>query len=888
VARLGWLKGPRPDEEDFQDEIRSHLEIATDERVAGGADRDSAQLSSLKDFGNVTLTTEAARSVWVPRWMDWLGDLLRDARHAIRVLAKNPGFSLTVFAVLTFGIGLNATVFTLLKSLALSPLAGIDGSASLAVVLNETKAGRQTPLSYRDYQYVRDHDRAFVGLFGSRNFNVNLRWGNRTESIMGELVTGNYFHELGVRAQLGRTVLPSDDVAPGQHPFVVLSDTLWKGQFASDPDIVGKTVRVNAFPLTVVGVAAPGFHGTIVGFDVEVFVPIMMTPQVLRSGGIDPQSVLSDRQASFVIVAGRLRPGTTRADASAQMTVLSSQLHRDTALDTVAQELEIVPIWRSPFGAQTYMLPAVMVLSAMGALLLLIVCANTTALVLVRGISRRGEIALRLALGAGRGRVLRLLLVENVVIAVSAALVAIALVPLAVPAVLSGISDAAPIRLYLNLSVDRLVIAFSVLAACGSVLVFGLLPALRSSGVDLLSVMKDDLSPRGAPRGRVRTGLVVSQVAVSLLLLIGGGLVTRSLDAARRTDPGFDATNVISSSIDVSSNGYDQIRGRAFFAQLLDRLRADPATASVTLARNPPLTLVDQGAQRVTLDGYTPRRDEDLTFLSNIVAPDYFRTLNIRLIAGREFESRDDAAAMPVAIVNETLARRYWGGGTEAIGKRMRVASGEWRTVVGVAPDVKYSRVTEAPRPYVYLPFLQTYQPTMILHARASAGVAPLIERLRTHVQALDPELPPFETRLLSDQARATLTILEMAADGLFIFGAAGMALAAMGIYGLVSYSVKQSTHEIGIRMVLGARSGEVVWHFLRRGLRLGGIGVIAGTVSALVLTRLLGSVLYGVSATDPVSFAGAVAVVVGVVVVATVIPAWRAARTPPLKALRP
>ena len=297
--------------------------------------------------------------------------------------------------------------------------------------------------------------------------------------------------------------------------------------------------------------------------------------------------------------------------------------------------------------------------------------------------------------------------------------------------------------------------------------------------------------------------------------------------------------------------------------------------------------MVDQGAQRVTIDGYTPRLDEDVTFLSNIVAPDYFRTLKIRLIAGREFESRDDAAAMPVAIVNETLARRYWGG-AEAIGKRLRVAPGEWRTVIGVARDVKYSRVTEAPRPYVYLPFLQTYQPSMTIHARASAGVAPLIERLRMHAQALDPDLPAFETRLLTDQARATLTILEMAADGLFIFGAAGLALAAMGIYGLVSYTVKQSTHEIGIRMALGARSVEVVWHFLRRGLRLGGIGVIVGTVSALVLTRLLGSVLYGVSAIDPVSFAGAVAVVVGGVVVATVIPAWRAARTPPLKALRP
>ena len=887
MTRLGWLKGRRPDEQDFQEEIRSHMEIAAGERVADGADRESARLSSLKDFGNVTLATEAARSVWIPHWLDALSDVLRDVRHAIRVLAKNPGFSLTVFAVLTLGIGLNATVFTLLKSLAFSPVAGVEGSASLAVVLNETKAGRQTSLSYPDYQYVRDHDRAFLGLIGSRNANVNLGSGNRAEAIMSELVTGNYFEQLGVRAQLGRTLLPSDEVAPGQHPIVVLSDTLWKRRFGSDPGIVGKTIRLNAYPLTVVGVAAPSFHGSIVGFDVEAFIPIMMLPQILRTAIITPQA-LSDRQLAAVVVMGRLRPGTTRADASSQMAALSSQLRRDAAIDAVAQDLTVVPIWRSPFGAQTYMLPAVVVLSAMGALLLLIVCANITALVLARGISRRGEIALRLALGAGRRRVLRLLLVENVVLALPAALVAIALVPLVIPALLSGITAVAPVRFFLNLSVDRLVIAFSVLAACGSALVFGLVPALRGSGIDLVSVMKDNLSPRGGARGRFRMGLVVSQVAVSLLLLIGAALVTRSLDAALRADPGFDGANVISTRIDVSSNGYDETRGRAFYTQLLDRLRADPATGSATLARNPPLTMVDSAAQKVTIDGYIPRREEDLAFLSNVVAPDYFRTLNVGLVAGREFESRDDAAAMPVAIVNETMARRYWGGGREAIGKRVRVGSEEWRTVIGVARDVKYSRVTEAPRPYVYLPFLQTYQPGMMLHARASAGMAPLIERVRTHVQSLDPDLPMSDTRLLSEQARATLLFLEMAADALFIFGVAGMALAAMGIYGLVSYAVKQSTHEIGIRMALGARSVEVIWHFLQRGLRLSAIGVVVGTIAALALTRLLGSVLYGVSATDPVSFAGALAVVVGGVVVATFIPAWRAARTLPLRAMRP
>jgi macrolide transport system ATP-binding/permease protein len=886
---FGWLKHRRLDDEDFQDEIRSHLAIATDERVAGGAERRDAHLAALKDFGNVTLTTEAARSVWKTRWIEAARDWLNDVGHAVRVLAKTPAFSLTVVAVLTLGIGLNAAVFTLLKSLALTPLAGVERSASLSVVLSETRAGRRASLSYPDYRYLRDHDRAFAGLIGSANTSVSLGSGNRAEWIRGELVTGNYFQELGVRAQLGRTLLPSDEVAPGQHPVVVLSDSLWKRHFGSDPGIVGKTIRLNTHSLTVVGVAAPSFHGTIVSFDGEVFIPVMMAPQIEPggSGTRDPRTVLSDKHASFLIVQGFLRPGTTRAEAAAQMAILSTRLRGDAAIDAAAQELKVVPIWQSPFGAQTYMLPAVMVLSAMGALLLLIVCASVAGLVLARGVSRRGEIALRLALGASRSRILRLLLVESFVLAVPGALMALALVSRVLEMVKSAAVTAAPMRLFFNLSVDPLVVGFSLLAALASALVFGWLPALRSSRVDLLSVMKDDFSPRSAARGRLRAGLVISQVAVSLLLLIGAGLVTRSVDAARNADMGFDATSVASMRLDLRPHGYDDTRGGAFFKQLLENVRADTGIESATLASNTPLTMVDSGARKVTIDGYDPHRDEDLTFLSNVVAPDYFRTLKIGLLAGREFESRDDAMALPAVIVNETLARRFWGGAADAIGKRIRVSAGEWRTVIGVVRDIKYSRINEGPRPYVYLPFLQTYQSSVVLHVRGSIGVATLIEEVRARIQALDPDLPILSAGALSEQTRWAFSILEMAARVLFIIGVAGMTLAAMGIYGLVAYIVRQSTHEIGIRMALGAAGGDVVWHFLRRGLRLGAIGAAVGTIAALAMTRLLGSVLFGISATDPISFAGALAVVLGAVIVATLIPAWRAARTSPLAALR-
>jgi predicted permease len=595
--------------------------------------------------------------------------------------------------------------------------------------------------------------------------------------------------------------------------------------------------------------------------------------------------VLSDRRASFLTVLGRLRPGVTLATARAQLSTLSSELRHEAPLSEVDHNLNVIPIWQSPFGAQTYMLPAVTVMAAMGALLLLLVCANLAGLVLVRGVSRRGEIAVRLALGANRVRILRLLLVENLVLAVPGALFGLALVWFVMPLFMKGLPSAA--RMVFDLAIDWLVVAFSVTAACVSAVAFGFVPALRASRVDLASVVNEDSSPRGGARGRFREGLVVSQVAVSMLLLVGSGLVARSLQAARTADAGFDATNVIAVQVEVKPNGYDEARGRVFFRQLVDAIRADQNVESATLAAYTPLTVVDSGRQAVSIEGYEPRRGEDLTFLWNTVGPDYFRTLRIGLAAGREFESQDDAAAAQVAIVNETMARRFWGGPTQAIGKRVRLSAGAWRSVIGVAQDVKYARINEEPRPYVYVPFLQSYRSSMILHSRGPAGVGTLLEQARAHIRALDADLPVFFANSLSEQTGWSLSILQMTATALFAFGVAGMALAALGIYGLVSYSVSQTTHEIGIRMALGAQGFALVRGFLGRGLRLGVIGAALGIVAALAVTRFLGSLLYGVTGTDPVSFARALAVVLGAVLVATFVPAWRAARTSPLTALR-
>jgi predicted permease len=887
MSLFHWLNRRREMDADVDEEIRSHLAMATRERIAEGVDPKTARYAALKEFGNVTLRIEEGRRVWSSRWIDVTADLWKDARHAARVLAKSPGFSLIAIAVLAVGIGMNTMVFTLFKSLALKPLAGVEGSGQLGVVLAKTSGGRLQGLSYPDYQYIREHDGAFAGLSGSVPTPLNLGLGREAERVWGELVTGNYFQLFGVRAQLGRTLLPSDEVAPGMHPAVVLSDGLWRRAFGGDPNIAGKTVHLNGYLMTVVGVADATSHGSVVGFDGEVYVPIMMAPQLGIAFRNQPGELLHDRKTPLLIAYGRLRPGATLATASVQTAVLSEQLAKDAPAQDFSQQITVLPIWRSPWGAQTYVLPAVIAAGGMGALLLLIVCANVAGLVLVRGLARRGEIALRLALGASRARILRLLLIENLVLAAPGAATGLLLAWYAMPLMGSRAVASAPARLFFDMSVDWLTIAFAVSTAFASALAFGFLPALRSSRANLVSVIKDDLAARGVGKGRFRATLVVSQVAVSLLLLVGAGLVARSLDAARHADPGFDARNVISMTLDLQPNGYDEIRGRRFYQQLLDNVRGREGIDSASLAAMFPMTMVDYASQKVVVEGYHPRRDEDLAFLYNIVMDDYFRTLRIGIEAGREFARHDDASAQQVVIVNDTLARRFWGSPQDAIGKRLRAGSGEWRTIVGVVRDVKYARIDEDPRPYVYLPFLQSPQSSMILHARGAAEPLTLLDQARREVHKLDPDLPVLDAKTLIDQTSGALGVFEMTARILLALGVAAIGLSAMGLYGLVSYAAKQSTHEIGIRLALGASRRDVVRRFLGWGLRLGTIGAALGIGASYALTRLFGSLLYGISATDAVSFAAASALVLVCVLLAAGVPAWRAARTDPMAALR-
>ncbi|HTM04312.1 MAG TPA: ABC transporter permease [Vicinamibacterales bacterium] len=883
----GW------DDGDFQDEIRSHLAMAERDRIESGSDPETAFYATRKEFGNVTLTTEAARRVWTPRWLESVLDTLSDVRQAIRSLAKSPSFSLIVISVLTIGISLNATVFAVLKGLLVTPLPGVAHSGDLRVVMRETPGGRLLHLSYPDFKFLRDHDTAFSSLMGTmfrlEQYRIGRGAGSRPLSV--EFVTGNYFQTLGVRAALGRTFVFPDETAPGRHPIAVLGHGLWQHDFASDPAIVGRTIEINRTPLTVVGVADAAFHGTVPAYDVEVFIPIPMLTEVGApeiSGDRSWNDVGANRHDGLLVAHGFLKPGVTAAEAANATDAIWTALAPERGADEQRERLHILRFWQSPIGPQTYLLPVLSTLSPMGSLVLLIVCANISGLVLARGISRRGDIATRQALGASRSRIVRLLLVETLVLVVPGTLVGLLAAQRFLALFLFYVDRlAAPQRMFFPVELDAITLGFAALIAILCAVVFGLLPALQTSRLNVAAVIKQDGSTRTGPRGRLRSLLVAAQVAVSLVLLVGAGLVGRGLEAASRVDPGFDDRRVIVAGLDLQQHRYTEESGRAFYRDLLEHMRSGGGFDAATLATYPPLAFIDTPTARVTIDGHAAQRGEELVARFNQIGSDYFRTLGIRLAAGRPFDDRDSETAMPSLIVNRTFAERFWRTPTAAIGKRVHIDGSDWRIIVGVAEDVKYIRLNEPPQLYYYLPLPQAYRSAVNLYARANTNVSAAIANVRARISTLDPDLAVDIVQPLSDARDVALIGYRTAAMMLFIFGATGMLLAAMGTYGLVSYTVLQQTREIGIRIALGATRVAVVRAFVGGGVRMAAIGALVGFIAAVTLTRLLGDTLFGVSLTDPRSFVQALAIVMGGVLLATVVPAWRATRTDPTIAIR-
>jgi predicted permease len=808
--------------------------------------------------------------------------ILYDLRFFARTLRKSWGFGALAVLTLGVGIGANATLFGWLSAILLTGLPAVADPQGLVSVFPRSTQEEVLSVSYPEYRDLRDRSKTLAGLIVSEDLTVNLATGGEPERVWGELVSGNFFDVLGVEPMLGRTFSPDEDRVANAHPVVVLGYDLWQSRFAGDPAVVGRSFTLNGHPFTVIGVAPRDFQGDRTALRYELWVPMLMQEKVVAGG-----SRLESRGNAWLSALGRLAPGVSPQGAQAELEGIARELAREhPAVYASRTGMRVVPFWKSPRGAQASLAPVLFLLMGVVAMVLLLACANVANLLLARATSRRREVAVRVAVGAGRGRILRQLLTESVALSLLAGVVGLAIAYLTSD-LLRALAPPTGLPIGLQLGIDGRVLGFTLLLAVLTGVRFGLVPALGASRSDVAAQLRDESGTfAGGPRGGwLRNGLVLVQVAISLLLLVAAGLLLRSLESASGFDPGFEPGGVELASIDLFPTGYTPEKGRQLYRQLLERLRALPGVDSVSLARGVPLGLGGSSSSRIRVEGYEPAKDQlPWTYLNN-VGPDYLRTMGMRLVRGRDLTEQDDFEAPRVAVINQTMAERYWPG-REALGRRFSFDGERWITVVGVVADSKYRSLSEPPAPFTYLPLQQFFASQVTLHVRA-APASGIAASLRREVQALDPGLPVFDQRRLEEHVRAASFQQRMAGTLLSVLGVLALLLAAVGIYGVLAYAVGQRTREMGLRMALGAAGGDILRLVLRQGMKWVLLGMSLGLASASALTRLMRSLLFGVSATDPLSFAAAATLLGLVALAACYLPAWRASRMDPLLALR-
>jgi predicted permease len=806
--------------------------------------------------------------------------LWQDLRYGARMLWKRPGFTVVVSLTLALGIGANTAIFGVVDRLLVRLLPVNDPARLVNLIGRDEKGEEDTSFSYPIYKDYRDQNDVFDGLLAYSETAMNLNEGGQPERVMGVLVSGNYFDALGVTPALGRAFLPEEDRTPGAHPVAVVSYGLWRRRFGADPKLVGRVITLNTQSFTVIGVAPAEFHGVRRGVSPDVYVPIQMIMQAWPARRPDD---LNNRGFSWLNLIGRLKPGVTREQAQAAMSALSSrimQVHPNTwpsiALEDGSQ---------GDTGGISDLRTPLKLLMATVALVLLIACVNVANLSLARAQTRRREMAVRLAVGASRYRLIRQLLTESLLLSLLGGLLGL-LLAVWLTDVLAAYSpptggSTSPL---LDARLDWRVLAFTATLSLVTGLLFGLVPAWRSSKPNLTVALKEESGAVGAGRIRGRGALISTQIALSLVVLVCAGLCVRNLLALQRIDAGFETAKVLVMGLDLSLNGYKEEQGGQFYANLLERVSALPGVEAASLARIVPLT---GSGMRMSLgiDGYTPTDDKPINFDMNIVGPRYCATMKLPLVAGREFTANDNEAASPVVIINEAAARTYWPN-QNPLGKRL-IIDARPAEIIGVTGASRYRSLTEAFRPGMLLPAAQNYFPDLSLHLRSAGDPASLIESARRELRALDPQLPATNIRTLEEQRRNSLYSERVTALLLSAFGALALLLAALGIYGVMAYAVAQRTREFGIRMALGARAGDVLRLLLRQGARLIGAGVTLGLAGAFAATRLIRSFLYQVSYTDPMAFVFAALLLIAVALLACYIPARRATKVDPMVALR-
>ncbi len=829
--------------------------------------------------------------------MSWVSEF----RYVVRSLARSPVFAFVAVLSLALGIGANTAVFTLLDQVLLR-LLPVRNPGQL-VQLKETGAfhGSNTginSLSYPLYKDFSEQNQVFSGMFCRHSLPFSVSFQGRSERATGELVSGSYFPVLGLRPALGKLFTPVEDRARGGAPLAVLSYDYWKTRFAGDPSVIGRQILINNHQFTITGVAPKGFDGVEKLFSTQIYVPVMMAGQLTQE-----EKPFDNRGRRWVQVFGRLKPGVTSTQAKASLEPIFRRILRMEVQEPrfahaspysrqqfLKMNLEVMPGGGGQDEVGQFLDAPLWALMAMVGLVLLIACANVANLMIARAASRQKEIAVRLALGAGRRRIVGQLLIESLLLSLVGGVLALA-VSAWTNRLLEGVMPHTDPPLKFANTPDLRVLSFTLAVSLLTAAIFGLVPALQATRPDLAPVLKDQANAvAGGGQALWRKVLVCAQVSLSLLLLIGAGLFLGTLSHLKNLNPGFETTNLLSFSLNPSLSGYDTARSKIFFRQLTQNLAALPGVRSAALCVVPPLTF-DEWDSTVSVEGYSAKPGEDMQAWENYVSPGFFEALKIPIYAGRDFTDRDTVGAAKTIIVNEKFARHYFGN-RSPIGRHIGMGGDPGTKtdieIVGVVRDTRYQTMRQDPPPQIFHPYLQNdWAQQMTSYVRIGLGSAQMFPMLRSVVQKLDPNIPVYEMKTEEKQLDDVLSVERLTASLSTAFGVLSSLLAAIGLYGVMAFLVARRTREIGLRMALGAVTGDVIWLVMREVLLLSGIGVAIGLPAALMVSRLLQSQLYGMSPSDPATIGLALLGIVGIAALSGYLPARRATRIDPMSALR-
>jgi len=810
--------------------------------------------------------------------------ILQDVRYALRMLRKAPGA--TAVAVLTLAIGISATTtaFSWMRSVLLNPLPGVRDAGRVVTLETVTPSGEMIDASYPDYRDFRDRMRLADGVIAFKERALGLGDETDAERVWALMVSGNYFDVLGVSPELGRFFEGAErgDVFDAA-PVAILGDALWRGRFNADPGIIGRTIVLNRQRYTVIGVTPPAFPGTITGLRFDLYVPLTM--QRSLTGG---SQWLASRTSRPLYLFARLKPGVTLDQGRAEAASIGQALAREYPNSNRGFSATLLTQQHARRGVQSDLGPLVRILLALAVVVLAIVCANVANLQLARAGLRRREVALRAGLGASRGRLLAQVLVEHLVLASLAGLAALLMTAWLV----SGLWLLVPFVEYplvLTTTMRAGDFLFAALASVLAALAVGVVPAVRLSGVGLAQVLKDGGRGAGADTriGRLRAGLVVSEVALAMVALVSAGLLVRSFDNARRASTGFDPGGVVLAGVNVSTGGYTRAEGLRLIDRIEDRLGTLPGAMAVSVSEDVPLGFNGGSWEDVQVDGYVPAVSEDMKIYRNLVEPGYFHLMRIPLVAGRDFTRQDDDQSAAVAVVNQEFERRFFEG-RSAVGRRLRLW-GRWATIVGVVATSKYHALAESPQPYFYAPLRQTFNSNtgLAVHVRGEGDLRALGAEVREALRSLDPRLPQPLMTTLADYIGASYFAQRVASVLLSVLAGLALLLASVGLYSLISYGVATRRQEIGVRMALGASARDILRMIVGEGARMAALGVVAGVALALLATRALATLLFGVAPADLATLAASAVLLASIALAASYIPARAATRIEPSEALR-